>query len=259
MRKARKRDPLKTSPLREPGLSTREHLLELALDKVVMWIIIAVVAAVFASIEWARWYLKAPYTPIAFSLIAFIALAVALWRAHAARQQLANYRLGIRGERATGQFLENELRPLGFQVFHDLVEEGYNIDHVLIGPPGVFAVETKTISKPEKGQIEVTFDGEHILINGDAPERDPVIQAKASARRVRHIVKEYTGTDVPVRPVVLFPGWWVDESGNDGDLWVLNEERLIGYLRKESVSLSSDRVKFLAANAARYIRDRQKC
>ena len=46
-----------------------------------------------------------------------------------------------------GQLLEN-LRADGARVFHDLVGEGLNIDHVVVSPHGIFVLETKTWSKP---------------------------------------------------------------------------------------------------------------
>lgn len=44
---------------------------------------------------------------------------------------------------------------------------------------GIFTVETKTFSKPARGNAKVTFDGENILVNGFRPDRDPVTQARA--------------------------------------------------------------------------------
>ncbi|HEX9145591.1 MAG TPA: nuclease-related domain-containing protein, partial [Candidatus Binatia bacterium] len=49
-------------------------------------------------------------------------------------------RLGRNGERDVGQKLE-PLRKHGYQVFHDIIGDGFNIDHVLIGPAGIFTVQ----------------------------------------------------------------------------------------------------------------------
>lgn len=49
--------------------------------------------------------------------------------------------MGLRGERAVGKALE-ELPP-GYRVIHDLDIGRGNVDHVVIGPSGVFAIETK--------------------------------------------------------------------------------------------------------------------
>lgn len=48
---------------------------------------------------------------------------------------------GLRGERAVGKALED--LPASFVVIHDLDVGRGNVDHVVIGPTGVFAIETK--------------------------------------------------------------------------------------------------------------------
>lgn len=62
-------------------------------------------------------------------------------------------------------------------MFHDVVGDGFNVDHILIGPAGVFTVETKTHSKP-KGNSQIVFDGETIRIDGFEPDRDPGCRLK---------------------------------------------------------------------------------
>ncbi len=49
---------------------------------------------------------------------------------------------GETGERFVAEQLE-ELRSAGYRCFHDIQRDSYNIDHVLVGPAGVFAIETK--------------------------------------------------------------------------------------------------------------------
>ena len=41
-----------------------------------------------------------------------------------------------------------DLRAQGYAVFHDIPGDGFNVDHALIGPAGIFAIETKTRAKP---------------------------------------------------------------------------------------------------------------
>jgi len=58
-----------------------------------------------------------------------------------------SYQLGYEGEIAVGQEL-NQLMLDGYRVYHDFPADKFNIDHIVVGPPGVFAVETKARSKP---------------------------------------------------------------------------------------------------------------
>src|SRR5689334_11974907 len=105
-----------------------------------------------------------------------------------------------------------QLRAAGYRVFHDVKGgENFNIDHVLVGPGGVFAVETKTRSKPEGRDAKVVYDGECVRVDGMEPDRDPVEQARANADRVRDLLREMTGNWIRVRPVVVYPGWWVNQ------------------------------------------------
>lgn len=52
------------------------------------------------------------------------------------------WRKGARGEEQVGRILA-PLRGLGYAVLHDLGMGRGNIDHVVVGPTGVFVVETK--------------------------------------------------------------------------------------------------------------------
>ena len=108
---------------------------------------------------------------------------------------MQSLRLAEDGEKAVGQHLE-ALRAEGYSVFHDLIGDGFNVDHVIVGPAGVFTIETKAWSKPAKGSAEITFDGESLLAAGREPERNPVVQAKAQANWLRQILAESTGKPI---------------------------------------------------------------
>jgi hypothetical protein len=97
--------------------------------------------------EWWRYFWKQPPSPLLLTSVAALLSCFTAWRIWKARPQLLTLRQGIEGEKVVGQFLER-LRENGYQVFHDLIGAGFNVDHVLIGPAGVFTVETKTWSKP---------------------------------------------------------------------------------------------------------------
>jgi len=212
----------------------------------VTWAILAIALSFQAAMEWYRWYWGLPPMPVIHTAIAAVAIFVAIimWRRSAS--QADRLQLGRRGEITVGQMLE-ELRSDGFRVFHDLAEEGYNIDHVIIGPPGVFVIETKTLSMPEGRKNTIHFDGQKVLINGRMPDRDPIEQVRACTDRVGEILKRTTGRSAPMRPVVLYPGWWVERQPKGADVWVLNPKALSEFLRHEQVRLSESDVTFFAS------------
>ncbi|KAL0630225.1 hypothetical protein Q9L58_010928, partial [Maublancomyces gigas] len=197
------RSPLKDKPLRQPGQSVAEEREDLVENNVGQPLTLA---AFFPN--------PVIYTGAALLCIAYAAIRI--WRTIPKLRQL---RLAKEGEQAVGQFLER-LREQGFHVFHDVIGSGFNVDHVLVGPSGVFTVETKTWSKPLTGTARLSFDGETIRMGSLSPDRDPVIQAKAQAGWLKAILLESTGKTMDVRPVVVFPGWFVENAaGTFKDLW----------------------------------------
>lgn len=151
-----------------------------------------------------------------------------------------------------GQYLER-LREHGYQVFHDVLGARFNLDHVLIGPAGIFTIETKTWSKRPDSRI--VFDGDTITADGFTPDRNPVVQAKAQAGWLRELLAESTGRKFPARPVILFPGWWVEQGkGTTREVWVLEPKALPGFLDHEPEVLSAEDVKLASYHLSRFIR-----
>jgi Nuclease-related domain len=136
------RSPIKDKPLRLPNQSLMEERDALWDDKLEPWALLAVFFLVLAGREWFRYFRPMQPHPILVSAVALAALGLAVWRLHGLRPPMRALRQGIEGEKAVGQFLER-LREQGSQDFHDLIGEGFNIDHVLIGPAGVFTVESR--------------------------------------------------------------------------------------------------------------------
>jgi hypothetical protein len=247
------KDPIRNAPLREPGQSLRESLDELRFEDVAAWICLAIFSGLAAIDEWLRWWFDFPPHPLVITLVAISVAILALFRIRAAGATARALKLGLKGERSTGQLLQSELLPLGYHVFHDCLFEESNVDHVAIGPGGVFAIETKTWSKP-RGNARVYFDGKHVTMDGMSPDRDPIVQAKAGAASISRVLREFTGRSPFVRPAVVFPGWYVEGKSSGAEVWVLNPDAFLAFVKKEPVQLSSEDIQFFAAGLARYIR-----
>lgn len=106
----------------------------------------------------------------------------------------------------------------GCLVFNDIPakSEGpngreFNIDHVVIGPHAVFAIETKSRKKSTKidESWRVAYDGKALKF----PEyQDTAMQdqARSQARWLAAYLASATGEPVNVVPVVALPGWYVE-------------------------------------------------
>lgn len=140
------RSPLKAAPLRYAGQSLDEEIQRVLEDDVLVYLMAAAFVFVLALHEWWRWYSKSPPQPVIFTVLAMCAIAYTARKFVLARRKIKTLRLARDGEKVVGQFLEG-LRENGYRVLHDIVGDNFNIDHLLIGPKGVFTRLTGSASK----------------------------------------------------------------------------------------------------------------
>ena len=154
---------------------------------------------------------------VVFSAVVFITTFIACARWFAAKtRENANRYLGYFGERIVAEHLE-ALKLQGWRVFHDVPGQAngnaFNIDHIAVGPQGVFAVETKTRRKgnarPGFEEHKVYFDG-RVLIWPWGEDNHGLEQAERNAIWLSDTLKAETGECVFVTPILTLPGWWVE-------------------------------------------------
>lgn len=249
-----KRSPLKDKPLRNPGQSLDDQISDVLYDRLMTPVMMAFLLVIMAIMQWLHALNIVPLSPLLYTVAAVIAIGYAAFVILRALPNFRALKQGRDGEKAVGQYLER-LREDGYTVFHDIVATGFNIDHVLIGPAGVFSIETKTFSKAPGPDVKVRFDGEVLTVDGVKLDRDPVAQARGQARWLQDLLEQSTGRRFPVRPVILFPGWFVEQKpGTSRATWVLEPKALPTFLGNESRVLSSEDVKLAGFHLSRFIR-----
>jgi hypothetical protein len=241
-------DPFTEMPLRPPGESTRLKLEELAEqydDHILFILLMSVVtlALTLATPAGQQLFVGSVMFVLAAGVVAFRARSI-----FSLQQKLWDYRLGFTGERAVGEAL-NQLFADGFQIFHDLPFEGFNIDHVIVGPPGVYAVETKTRRKPAhlRGTAKATviFDGQALHYPW-GQDTHGLTQAARNAATLAKWLAKSTGEPTPVNAILALPGWWVERKAT-GPVAVLNPKE-IRRLFPQPIArpLSPDRIQRIA-------------
>ena len=255
-KKLGRRSPLKAPALRNPGQSLDEEIRRLLVEDFTYYLFMVGIFFVIVLTECIRWLNNSPPAPILYTLVAAPVIIYAGRKAFLAKRKIRNLELGREGEKAVGQYLD-KLREEGYQVFHDIVADGFNLDHVLIGPSGVFAIETKTISKPSNREAVVQYDGEKVTVAGFEPDRDPVQQVKASAKWLEQLIEESTGKRFKVRPVILYPGWFIAKQPKGAEVWVLNPKGLPAFLKNENSAISAEDVHLVSYHLSRYVRARK--
>lgn len=249
----KKKSPLKDKPLRLAGQSVQEQLDKLIDDKFMNYVLVAAAMFGLTLYEWSRWYLKTPYNPTLLSVFTVPIIFYCVYKIISMRDEIRNLKLGRDGERAVGQELE-KLRTQGCMVFHDIVADNFNIDHVVVSDKGIFLVETKTWSKPtNRVNPQVHYKNEKLLIDGLGDMSKILIQVKAASKWLRRTLQESTGKTFLIKPVILFPGWYVN-APTDTEIWVLEPKQLPQLVWDKKQLLSKEDKKLAAFHLSRYIR-----
>jgi hypothetical protein len=245
--------PLKEKPLRLAGESLDREIDKWVNEKALGALFVAACLSMAAYLEWYGFLTHAPRRPVLFTVVAVAAVIFSGWRIWSIRGRVRQLRLGRDGERVVGQFLER-LHEGGGQVYHDIPGEGFNLDHVVISRHGIYAIETKTFSKPWP-TATILVDGDTLSVAGRVPDRNPIEQVTAAARWLEHKLKESTGKRFAVRGVVVFPGWFVAQRSPRGNVWVLEPKMLPGFIEQEPASIAPADVALAAFHLSRYVRE----
>ena len=250
------RSPLKDKTLRNPGQSLDAEISKAA-DKFMENGMSIVWLGIFVLFELFQWLTKTPawMAAIMGAIFLLVLLVIYIPKMMRGYKELKRLRQARDGERAVAECLDL-LRGDGHRVFHDIVGPNFNIDHVIIGPKGIFTVETKTLSKYVDKNDKLYFDGEHLRIGKIELPNNPVPQARAQAGWFKKLLGESTGKTFGIKPVVVFPGWFVERTSgtNQSDIWVLEPKALRGFLKNEPVRIKSTDVDLAVFHLKRYIR-----
>ena len=244
--------------MRLAGQSTREKIDKFFDDEIMPYILAVIATMLMAFFEWWRVIFKLPPQPVLMTILFVIAVILLVRKMRKSKPFVRQLRLGADGELSVGQMLDEKLRPVGCQIFNDILASDFNVDHFVIGPTGLFCIETKTHSKPERGECRITYDGASVSVNGFIPDRDPVIQAKAEARWMSDLIEQSTGKRFTVQPVVVYPGWYIETTRPNPDVWVLNDTVVPTYIKNARGFLSPEDVSLVAFHLKRYVIAKEK-
>ena len=252
------RSPLKQPPLHNPAESLLEQRDNLVFDKILYPLISTAILAAMAGWAWLQHFWGPPPNPNIMTAIAILSLAVTVVVTFRTLKQARLINRGIAAEKAVGQFLER-FHAQGYNVIHDIpvktAGKAFNIDHLLIGPKGIFTIETKYRKKPLRGECKVSYDGTQVSINGQTPDRDPIAQALGQAKWVQDYLKSCTALpSIPVTPIVVYPGWFIDYlQARDAKVKVANEQLIWSCIQSSPHQLAPHDAKLVESRLADHV------
>jgi Nuclease-related domain len=154
-------------------------------------------------------------------LIELVAIS-AMWMAHRHYSpQIDAWFQGARGEKRIGRILDG-LSKDGWHTLHDISLGRGNVDHVVVGPGGIFTIETKSRLRP----IRV----EHI-------HQDMLKQAYAESKLLERI------TGYKVEPLLVFSDAWLIGPGmaRRNGVVILSARMLESFFERQSPVVTVER------------------
>ncbi|HWL10410.1 MAG TPA: nuclease-related domain-containing protein [Planctomicrobium sp.] len=166
--------------------------------------------------------------------------------------------LGLEGEMFVGEEL-NQLMLKGCRVYHDVPIEYGNVDHVVVSPSGVFAVNTKMLGKPrDRGQDEkVTVNyTENLMHFPDRIISIPQQKLLTEAKALSTFLSKSVGEPVTVEAMLALPGWFIKSDRNGGaPVRVFNPKNSAPLFVKNQSKLSEQMVQRIAYQIDQKCRD----
>lgn len=239
-----RRNPLVQSTLRSPGQSLLARLGELDQKVDTHLVYLLLFPLLLYAVYLSYLYFGRKNISLAGSLIIglpCIGLTVFFllrWRRHL--EERRTIRVEYEGEVSVGQEL-NRLMLEGYCVYHDFQADDFRIDHIIVGPKGVFGVETKARLRPTtRGQrlgAIVEYNG-RALIYPHGTDVHTIKQAERQASWLSNWISSAVGESVMAMAVVALPGWYVKRTSPDG-IPVINPKQfrsLLKYVRSKPLS-----------------------
>lgn len=162
-------------------------------------------------------------------------MRTAIARLLAVHTEERGYRIGAAGEEAVARHLRK--LDARWHVVHSVPvgRRGADIDHVVIGPTGVFTLNTK---HHPGGRVGVRR--ETVTVNGR--RTDYLGKARFEAARASRLLAAACGCPVPVRPVLVVLAARLDVRRPPADVAVVEAKTLVRWLGRQPAALAPEEV-----------------
>lgn len=185
--------------------------------------------------------------PVPVTDIAFTLPGSQLFAHAAAEGPGSSWQKGIEGENVVADCLyaARQANPYWSFLNSVAVSETADIDHVLMGPAGVFTINAKHHSN-----ANVWVGGDTIMVNG---QRQPYVRnARAEAKKAERFLCNACNFDVAVRPVIVIVGRGrLQIKAPPEDVLVLHHSRLTRFILELTPTLHPDTLNRILDTARR--------
>lgn len=144
--------------------------------------------------------------------------------------------------------------PEEYRYFNSVGFDGFDIDHVVVGPGGIFLVETKS----HGGKISA--NGDELLLNGAKPHKNFLAQAWRQTKDLEGFLWRLTSREWKAEPILCFTNAYVEVRRPVKGVNVVRIGYLNKFLLRRPKYLSAEDIEHLSRVLSSWLtrHDRQK-
>jgi hypothetical protein len=256
--KRKKHRPPVSGPLRRlPGESVRKELDRILEDEVGGYVFFAVVTWLLVFWEFVRKWLAAGLHLAVLIFFASCISAYCIFRVWRLRRDVRNLKQAEKAERQVSDLLRR-LRRHDYIAFDDLLDEtaGWksNVDHVVVGPGGIFALESKAYSVFGNGRAEIGADG-LLRLSKRAALGNPLDAVRSASRKVARRIHSDLRQEFTVEAVLVLPGWDIAMPKSESGVIVVNDGTIEEFFTSRPRILSNEQICDICSHLDRNARE----
>lgn len=227
-------------------------------DKIIEILLLPMVTLVASVFIWMIYlgFMQVNLLSAVFVAILLVVFSIrAFFKIRKLHGQIINHHKGLEGERYVGTKLERLSSNSTF-IFHDIDCGKFNIDHVVISTKGIFTIDAKNWTLPDRDYNQADFifkDGELIDSTG-VLQSDLMYKIESQGRWLEGKINEWTKKSCPVYRVGIMIGAYVNNINKDfSKYWIINDGAFAGLFDKEREKYPLNDVLRIADSLQRFI------
>ncbi|HET7689983.1 MAG TPA: nuclease-related domain-containing protein [Nocardioidaceae bacterium] len=152
---------------------------------------------------------------------------------------------GSMGEQRTDEQL-SMLEPEGWIIIRDLRSRGYNIDHVAVGPPGVFVIDSKNLDGTvtcSGDELRLYRPGASLDSRPEYSSTEPARQVRGQAAQLNERLRRRVGKSVWVTGVVAVWAKLDPPTVEGRNMYFCRGDALVQWLRSRPQRLDAEQIR----------------
>ncbi|MBI4825681.1 MAG: NERD domain-containing protein [Nitrospirae bacterium] len=216
------------------------YVSDVAVEKRLDMIVILIMSVAFCGFVVGYNISNHEYLPISIVLAMFsIGLSIYVYRKiDAMEKERIAYRKGFDGESKVADVINNF--PDDYHAIHDLSTSFGNLDHVVVGPSGVYIIDTKNW----RGVVKADGNGE-LLLNEKPVDKPAVRNLLRTVMSVKAKADTLSNLNPFIQPVMAFTSAYVEAKwGTTKNVHCITDDKLYDYIveNKNKKKLSKEEI-----------------